>query len=240
MPNMYRMFALGLAFVFLAACGSGSDSTETAASSSTTEGQTVDSVDSGDDADEDHGEGDDTDEDHDEGDEGHDEGDEGHEGDDHDDDDHDDSGETRGLGAHEHGSAEMAVASSGSNLIIDLVSPTNNIFGFETEATTDEDKEIVEDRTEALSSPSIMTINPEAGCESSGAVTTDVVFEGSHAEITASWEFVCENPDQLEQLDTAGLFSEFPDLLDIDAEVASESGQTSAELSPSSATLALN
>ncbi len=157
---------------------------------------------------------------------------------DHDDEDHDDES-TSGLGAHEHGVAELAVAWSEGEMVIDLISPTQNIFGFEYEAVTDEDLALAADRTEALSQPGIIAINAEAGCVLTDDAIIELEYEGSHAELTASWLLSCENPDEIAQLDTAALFAEFPNLEDIDAQWASATGQSAAELSPSATVLAL-
>jgi len=46
-----------------------------------------------------------------------------------------------------HGSAELFVAWSGSDVVVDLISPANNIFGFEYEPSTEEDIATVADRT---------------------------------------------------------------------------------------------
>lgn len=179
--------------------------------------------------DEDHGDDDDhDDDDHDDH-------------DDHDDDDHDDHDEegSSGLGAHEHGVAELSVAWSENDMVVDFISPTANVFGFEYEPTSDEDLAIVADRTEALTAPGVMTINPEAGCNLVGEAETDLEYEGSHAEITASWFFACSDPDAIRQIDLAGLFAEFPALEDVDAQWASPSAQSAAELSPSAPVLEL-
>jgi len=169
----------------------------------------------------------------------HDEGEDHDEGDDHDGDgDHADESAS-GLGAHEHGAADLTVAWSEGDMVVDLITPTQNIFGFEYEPTTDEDIALVAERIDALSEPGIVAINAEAGCELAGAVSTEVEYEGSHAELTASWLFSCAQPDQIKQLDAAGLFAEFPSFEDIDAQWASATGQSSAELSPSAPTLAL-
>ncbi len=154
-------------------------------------------------------------------------------------DDHDDDKKS-GLSAHEHGAAELTVAWTEDSVVIDLISPTQNIFGFENEATTEEEKTVVEDRTKALTAPGIVAINDEAGCELDGDASTELEYEGSHAEITASWEYTCDNPDEISQLETAELFNEFPKLEDLDVQWASEAGQSSAELTPDSTRLALS
>jgi len=165
-------------------------------------------------------------------------------GDDHDDDhkdddDHDDDESKSGLGSHEHGTAELFVAWTEGDFIIDLISPAQNIYGFEYVPSTDEDKAIVEDRNKALSAPGIVAINAEADCQLAGDVKIDLEIEGSHSEVTTSWNFICENIDQIKQLDAGGLFEEFPNFEDVDAQWASNSGQSSAELSPTATILQL-
>ena len=113
---------------------------------------------------------------------------------DDDDDDHDHDEGSSGLGAHEHGTAEMSVASIGADVAIDLISPTFNVFGFEYEPSTDEDIAIEADRTEALTAPGVVSINDGAGCALSDPVGTEIERDGSHAEITVSWSFVSTTP----------------------------------------------
>jgi len=254
---------LGLAG--LASCGSTSEVTTAAAAgvSADVDGVIADvAADDQGAADEDHGDEDHGDEDHGDdkehadeehdGDEDHaddkehadeehadhaDHADEDHHEDDHGDDDHDDHDDSSGgFDAHVHGSAELFVAWSGSDVVVDLISPANNIFGFENEPSTDEEQSVAAERTEALTAPGVIAFNSEAGCNLD-AVASDVAFEGSHAEISASWMFACANPDAINELDTGALFSEFPGLLDIDAQWASESRQSASELSPSSTVL---
>jgi len=136
-----------------------------------------------------------------------------------------------------HGEAELSVAWSDDDMVIDFISPTESIFGFEYEPTTDEDIALADERTQTLIAPGLLAINAEAGCDLTGDPVTDVVFEGSHAEITASWFFTCENPDQIAELDAAELFAEFPGLVEIDAQWASADLQSAAELSASSTVL---
>jgi hypothetical protein len=156
--------------------------------------------------------------------------------DDHDDDHDDGSG---GLDAHEHGTAEMTVAWIDGEVAIDLISPTFNVFGFEYEPTSDEDLAIEMDRTAALTSASVVTINDEASCTLTDPVGTELERDGSHSEITVSWLFECENADGINQVDASGLFDEFPNFDDVDVQWVSESEQSSAELSPTETTVTL-
>lgn len=220
-----------LAFV-LVACGGDDSATDAGASGDggAEDGSTSVTDASADEFDDDHAD----DEHEDDGDEEHDEHDED-DPDDHDDED----GSSSGLGAHEHGVAELSVAWSDDEVIVDLISPAQNIFGFEYEPSTDEEEALVADRTEALSELGLVVINEEAGCDLADDVVTEVEFEGSHAELTASWLFSCEQPDEISQLDVTALFTEFPGIEDIDAEWASPSGQSAVELSPSATVLDL-
>jgi len=248
MTRSHRSLVLPLALAAalgVSACGAEADpaaddaaTTEEIAADTAEQAAEVPAVedDDHDDDDEDHEDHDD-DDDHD-GDEDH----EDHEDhDDHDGDkDHDDYDDhAGGLGAHEHGTAELSVAWIGTEVAIDLISPTFNVFGFEYEPTTDDDIAIEADRTEVISDAGIMAINSEAGCTLVEPAETEVEREGSHSEITVSWVFSCENPDAIEQIDASELFAAFPNFEDVDAQWISESDQSADELTPASTTLSL-
>ncbi len=155
---------------------------------------------------------------------------------DHEDEDHD---ESAGLGAHEHGTAELSVAWIGADVVVDLISPTQNVFGFEYEPETDEDVAVEAERTAAITADGIVTINDGATCELTEPATTEIEREGSHSEITVSWTFSCDNPADIAEVDLTALFEEFPGFEDIDAEWVSDTDQSSAELSPGQGTLQL-
>ena len=227
----------------VSACGSGDDSqgaepAEPAASAAADDEQSDASTPAADeeqaDDDKDHSADDDKDhdDDHDEDhDEDHDDGDP--------DDEHDHDEGSAGLGAHEHGTAELSVAWIGAEVAVDLISPTFNVFGFEYEPTTDEDLAIEADRTEAITASGMVSINDEAGCALSGRAGTETEREGSHSEISVSWLYVCDDPDEIDEVDLSELFTTFPSFEEIDAQWISESEQSSAALSPSSPTLSL-
>ncbi len=157
----------------------------------------------------------------------------------HDDHDDDDDHDGSGLGAHEHGSAQLSVAWIGADIAVDLISPTQNVIGFEYEPETEEDRSTAAERTEAIATTGMVTINEAAACEQTGPVTTETEREGSHSEITVSWLFTCDNPDEINEVDLTALFAEFPAFEDIDAEWVSETDQSAAELSPERTTLRL-
>jgi hypothetical protein len=236
--------AVGALVVVSSACG-GDEEAAAADVPTTAPDVTLDAVgEPADEADEqggddDHADDEEHDEEHDDehDDDEHDEHDE-HDDDEHDDDEHDDEGSS-GLGAHEHGTAEMTIAWFDDEVAIDLISPTFNVFGFEYEPVSDEDLAIEADRLTALTASGVIALNNEAGCSLAGPVATEVDRDGSHSEITVSWVFECENADDVSQVDAAGLFAEFPNFEDVDVQWVSESEQSAAELSPSATSFML-
>jgi len=226
---------LAIAFLFalsgLTACGT---ETEVADSPTTTEIATTTSSttpeveeDHDDEHEEDHSDEDeDEDEDHDDD-------------DDHSDEDEDHDDHSSGLGAHEHGTAEMTVAWIEGDVAIELISPTFNVFGFEYEPETAEDIALAAQQTEVLTASDTLTINDEADCTLTEPVSTTTDQDGTHSEITASWLFTCANPDEISLVDATGLFAVFPNFEDVDVQWVSASSQSSAELSPRAPSLTL-
>lgn len=158
---------------------------------------------------------------------------------DHGDEDHGDDESSGGLGAHEHGTAELTVAWAATEVVVDLVSPTHNIFGFEHEPSTDDEEALVLDRMSALTAPDALVFNVEAGCSLMGDPSTEIEYDNGHAEVEASWVFACEHPEDIRELDLSSLFGEFPNLTEIDAQWASPAAQSAAQLSPEQAVLGL-
>ena len=230
-PTMPAFVVALAALIFvLGACGS---SEQAAGDSTPDEATLTDDDDHGDEDHDDEEHGDDHDgEEH--GDEEHDDdGDKDHDaehGDDHD--DHDDEEGSSGLGAHEHGSADLSVAWIETDIVVDLISPTQNVFGFEYEPETDEDIALADERTEALAALSLVTFNDDAGCELTEPAATTIEQEGSHSEITVSWEFSCANPADVLAFDLTDLFSEFPGFELLDVEWVTATTQSSTEMSP--------
>ena len=164
-----------------------------------------------------------------------------HSDDEHEHEDHDDHADdvSGGLDAHVHGAGELFVAWTADQVVIDLISPADNIFGFEYEPTTEQDQAIVADQTRALAEPGVISINAEAGCTLVEDVEPDFVVDGSHAEVTTSWVYTCDHPEEIRELDATTLFETFPRLIDLDVQWASDAAQSATELSPSSTVLIL-
>ena len=74
-------------------------------------------------------------------------------------------------GSHEHGVARLTVATTDDGLEIALESPAANLFGFEHNAKTDEEREVVHEAVEKLElGSSLFSMNDAAGCAFDSAV----------------------------------------------------------------------
>ncbi len=211
-----RCLTLIALLLALVACGSGDDvssegSSDAAASSSESESEHGDDEHGDDDK---HGD-DDHDDEH---------------GDDDHDDEHDD--DSSGLGSHEHGTADLTLAWVENDIVINLTGPTQNVFGFEYEAETEDDRATVADRTDALTGLGILNLDGSAECELDD-LTTELDQDGSHSEIMVSWTVACSSPAEFIELDLTPLFDEFPGFEDIDVEWLTATNQSATELSPS-------
>jgi hypothetical protein len=164
--------------------------------------------------------------------------------------------------AHEHGAATLAIAQDGKTLQIEFSSPAYNIVGFEHAASTDEDKKTLATALGKLNDGSSLFAFPEsAKCtqtdvnlhasqadeheehdhdehdehehEEHEEHDHDEHEQGeSHSEVDVVWTFSCTTTDKLTNLNVA-LFSAFPNLVDLDVDYLTNSGQGSVELSPS-------
>ena len=57
------------------------------------------------------------------------------------------------------------------------------------------------DRNEALTAAGLLVFNDDAGCSLTSDPESEFEVDGSHAEVSTSWLFSCDAPDQLNQLD---------------------------------------
>lgn len=126
----------------------------------------------------------------------------------HDDEKHDaHEHERKDHAAHEHGAARLTIATTETGLDMTLETPAANVFGFEHQAKTDEDKQTMRAASERLLNT--LLPNSEARCElKSRSVETGTESEG-HSDVDASWTFSCANMDKLDSVDVQ-LFSTFP------------------------------
>ena len=168
-----------------------------------------------------------------------------HEGE-HEEDDHSDE-EDREQGIHAHGSAELTVAWSGNEIIIQLDTPAYNLFGFEYTPSTPEEKDLVVAGEATLKDSQIWNVNSEAVCSLQTATvdfgmssaSEEEEVEEAHCDATVTHKVSCSSPLEIRSLDLSPLFGQFPLLGELDATWVSEAAQSAQELTADSPILSL-
>lgn len=163
--------------------------------------------------------------------------------------------------AHEHGVAVLRVVSEGAMLMIEFVSPLDNLVGFEHAPRTDAQRTAMgaaearlRDATNLLlPAAEAKCVLQEAALESPWLqMARDEHDKGhdenhdpspshdhehaaapadAHAEMVALYHYECAAPDKLERLHTR-LFDAFPRLREVRAQSATAKGQGAATLTP--------
>ena len=159
-------------------------------------------------------------------------------------------------GAHQHGVAKLAVAVDGPMLEITLESPLDNLLGFERAPRTNAEREAVRKMAQRFHAPAgLYTPTAAAQCTPQGAELASDVLDPAllaagaaaaaagtassaapaakagdgHADLDATVRFQCANPAALKGVEV-GLFKAFPKFRQIDAAVATGSGQRGSKL----------
>ena len=161
-------------------------------------------------------------------------------------------------GAHEHGAAELTVALDGRELVIELISPLDNLVGFEHAPANDAQRAALVEAGGLLRDADAMFALPAAGAcrfehadiESPWPMAAAAPAaehashahaqptRGDHEEVVATYRFTCAQPAGLNQLEVRA-FAQFPRLRELRVEHATARGQGAAVLTPAAATLAL-
>jgi hypothetical protein len=138
--------------------------------------------------------------------------------------------------AHEHGSATMDVALEGPHLVVNLITPVDNLVGFERAPRTQAERQAADAALARLrDGASLFRLNAEAGCALADvAVKAPVLAQpaavsSGHADANASYEFRCEAPAALRTLDVR-LFDAFVRLERVRVQAALPAGQRKATL----------
>ena len=160
--------------------------------------------------------------------------------------------------AHEHGVARLSAALEGGELLLEFLTPLDNLVGFEHAPTTAAQRQALADAAARLREGGRLFVLPEAAAcvqrtveieapwlsEVEGARGHDHDHEHEHAgearghaDLVASYQFVCGQPAALDTLDTR-LFEFFPRLHEIRAERATPHGQGATVLRPGATTMA--
>ena len=157
--------------------------------------------------------------------------------------------------AHQHGVAILEVAVDGGTLRLRLESPLNNLAGFEHAPKNDAQKKTIRAMADKLNRPvTLFAPSPQAKCVPiSTRIESQVLspallqvaagnppaagkekapghqHEDGHGELIADYEFRCAQPQHLSALEVK-LFDAFPNLKQLDAQVAGPRGQKAARL----------
>ena len=161
-------------------------------------------------------------------------------------------------GAHEHGAAELTVALDGQALVIELISPLDNLVGFEHAPANDAQRAALAEAGRLLSDADAMfALTAAAACRfeqadiespwpmaavAPAAGHADAAHapptRGEHEEVVVAYRYTCLQPAALQRIDVRA-FARFPRLREIRVEHATARGQGAAVLTPAAAALAL-
>jgi hypothetical protein len=163
--------------------------------------------------------------------------------------------ETRGLGAHEHGTESLTMAFEGDRIAVDLEAPGFDIVGLEHTPESDEDQAAIETARTQLQRPEeLFRFSEAAACnvieaaveqfgkdnhegdghaadghEEARADTHEVENHedgGRHTEFHARYTFICGDPVSLSAIEFP-YFDRFPNAEKLEVQMAAEAGAIS-------------
>jgi hypothetical protein len=80
--------------------------------------------------------------------------------------------------AHTHGEGNLSLVNEGNKVVVEWEMPLADLVGFEHMAKSPEDKAALKKAEDTLNNQTLLTFNPEAGCELKGKKVN--LFEGCH------------------------------------------------------------
>lgn len=148
-------------------------------------------------------------------------------------------------GPHVHGTGELQVAVDSSTLTLELHAPLENLLGFEHAPKTDAEREAVKAMTAKLERPEMLFKLPKAasctahptriesplGAASATGAHIAPKKNDDHADLTATFSFICTRIDKLDSIDVA-IFTAFPATRTLNTAVIGPRGQSAATLTP--------
>lgn len=167
--------------------------------------------------------------------------------------------ETRQLDAHEHGVGQLDIAIDGQQIAMELHAPGADIVGFEYAAESAKDLAAVDAAVAKLSAPLALFVLPEAaGCsivEASAGLESeeeheehgdehaedghdDHADESGHTEFHGEYLLNCAEPSAITGIDFA-YFGSFPNALEVEVQILTDTGATSFEVERDAPTLYL-
>ena len=159
--------------------------------------------------------------------------------------------ETRQLDAHEHGVGQLDIAIDGQQIAMELHAPGADIVGFEYAAKSAKDLAAVDAAVAKLSAPLALIVLPEAaGCsivEATAGLESEEEHEehgdehadeSGHTEFHAEYLLNCAEPSAITGIDFA-YFGSFPNALEVEVQIITDTGATSFEVERDAPTLDL-
>ena len=148
-------------------------------------------------------------------------------------------------GAHVHGLVKLDVAVDAKTLTVQLEAPLDSLLGFEHRPRTDAQKQaaeavltqmkegatLIRPEAAALCKPTKATVEADAlqPAAPTASKASKSSKEDEHADLDASFEFSCEQPDKLTFIEL-GLFDAFKRIQKIEVQVAGAKGQSKVTL----------
>jgi hypothetical protein len=139
--------------------------------------------------------------------------------------------------AHVHGKASLDLVMQGKDLELSLSTPLANIVGFEYKPQTNADKDKLNKAKAVLRAGEWVKLSSAAQCQLK-EVEVDEDFHDAHADLDVELTFQCQKPELLSTLDL-GLFSAFPNLKNLDVQVAMPNKQFGSKLKANQTKLVL-
>lgn len=152
------------------------------------------------------------------------------------------------LEAHVHGAAMLNIALEEQQLELQLESPAMNIVGFEYQAKSSADKKAIEAAHSRLNdAAALFSLSAAAQCQlTSVSIENDLLkhtnehdhqdqpshdTDQQHSDITAHYHYHCTTPAELNSIDLAGFFKQFPQTEKAQVQLVTTDQQQGAELS---------
>ena len=170
--------------------------------------------------------------------------------------------DSRQLDAHEHGVGQLNIAFDGQQIAMELHAPGADIVGFEYAAESSEDRAAVDAAVVTLAGPLDLFVLPAAArCSVIQAAAEleseeehddhddhadehahddhdDHADEASHTEFHAEYLLTCADPSAIDEI-TFAYFDVFPNALEVEVQLISDTGATSFEVERDAPTLDL-
>lgn len=160
--------------------------------------------------------------------------------------------------AHEHGVARLGLVQSGTEVGVEWSGPLDTVVGFEHAPATPEQEKALADATERLRNPAtVVSLPAAAGCRLMSANVAmpfqaedaeahaegeheheheheaehdDDAMHGEHADLIVTYDFECQHPEALKQVQVTA-FTSFERLQRLDAAALTDASQGAARLS---------